>query len=256
VRCIIEVDNRAVHHRLRARVPMGPGRALVGTQFGQEHVAPGAPGLGGVPLETPVATTPAHRFVAVTNEGSGLALLAPGFFEYERTSSGDVLFTVLRAVGALSRNDLPTRPGHAAWPTAIPDAQCLGVSRVELALAPLAASDAIPVLWESVFTPIRALWIRDAMGLAPSRATITLEGTGLVCSAVKPGQGSGGDLVLRCYNPDDTAAAGAWRFGDAVRSAWRTRLDEGEPVPLVLEDGGRVVRFTAGPREIVTVVVR
>ncbi len=256
VRCILEVDNHAMHHRLRARIPMGPGQALVGTQFGQEHAAPPAPGRDGASLETPVATAPAHRFVAVMNEGRGLALLAPGFFEYERTPSGDVLFTVLRAVGALSRHDLPTRPGHAAWPTAIPDAQCLGVSRVELALAPLAAGDAIPVLWESVFTPIRALWIRDAIGLAPSRGNITLEGAGLVCSALKPGQGSGGDLVLRCYNPDDTAAAGAWRFSDAVRGAWRTRLDEGEPVPLVLEDGGRVVRFTAGPHEIVTVVVR
>jgi alpha-mannosidase len=185
-----------------------------------------------------------------------LALLAPGFFEYERTPSGDVLYTVLRAVGALSRDDLPVRPGHAAWPTAIPGAQCPGASRVELALAPLAAGDAIPALWESVFTPIHGLWIRDAIGLAPWRGGLTLEGAGLVCSAVKPAQQPGDDLVLRCYNPDDTPAAGGWRFSDPVRSAWRTRLDEREPVPLVLEDGGRVVRFSAGPHEIVTVVVR
>ena len=258
VRCILEVDNRALHHRLRARIPMGPGEMLVGTQFGHEQVAPAAvlPGRDRASLETPVATAPAHRFVAVRSEGRGLALLAPGFFEYERTPSGDMLLTVLRAIGALSRDDLPARPGHAAWPTAIPDAQCLGVSRVELALAPLVAGDAIPVLWESVFTPIRALWIRDAIGLTPARASITLEGAGLVISALKPGQGSGGDLVLRCYNPDDTPAAGAWRFDDPVLAAWRTRLDEGDPVPLVLEDGGRVVRFTAAPREIVTVVVR
>jgi len=260
VRCILEVDNHAVHHRLRARVPMGPGTALVGTQFGQELVSTAASsaatGRESASLETPVATAPAHRFVAVSSEGRGLALLAPGFFEYERTSTGDVLFTVLRAIGALSRDDLPARPGHAAWPTAIPDAQCLGIARVELALAPLAAGDPIPVLWESVFTPIRALWIRDAIGLTPSRGSVTLEGAGLAVSALKPGQGSGGDLVLRCYNPDATPAAGAWRFSDAVRAAWRTRLDEGEPVPLVLEDGGRVVRFTAGPHEIVTLVVR
>src|SRR5439155_716194 len=67
----------------------------------------------------------------------GLALLAPGFFEYEWTSRGDLIMTLLRAVGELSRGDLPTRPGHAGWPTATPLAQCLGPCRVELALAPV-----------------------------------------------------------------------------------------------------------------------
>jgi alpha-mannosidase len=259
VRCILDVDNHAVHHRLRARLPMGSEPALVGTQFGQELVPLASPGRTGATaaLESPVATAPAHRFVAVASGAGGLALLAPGFFEYERTPAGDVLFTVLRAVGSLSRDDLPGRPGHVAWPTAIPEAQCPGLSRVELALAPLVAGDAIPALWESVFTPVSALWIRDAIGLTSPRGGITLEGAGLVCSALKPGQESeGGDLVLRCYNPDDTPAAGAWRFTDPVRMAARTRLDEREPAPLVLEDGGRVVRFTAGPHEIVTVVVR
>jgi mannosylglycerate hydrolase len=257
VRCILDVDNRAVHHRLRARVPMGAEPALVGTQFGQELLPLARAGRAGAALESSVATAPAHRFVAVTGGAGGLALLAPGFFEYERTLTGDVFFTVLRAIGVLSRDDLPPRPGHAAWPTAIPEAQCPGVSRVELALAPLVPGDAIPVVWESVFTPVRALWIRDAIGLTPSRGGVTLEGSGLVHSALKPAQDSdGAALVLRCYNPDDTPAAGAWRFTDPVRAAARTRLDEREPVPLVLEDGGRVVRFTAGPHEIVTVVVR
>lgn len=261
VRCIIDVDNQALHHRLRARVPMaGTEPALVGTQFGEELRPVKSATAAPAPLEAPVATGPAHRFVAVMSAGGdrGLALLAPGFFEYEHTPSGDVLVTLLRAIGALSRDDLPVRPGHAAWPTTIPGAQCLGVSRIELALAPLAPGDAIPVLWESVFTPIRGLWIRDAIGggLAPPRTGITLEGAGLVYAAMKPGDGDARDLVLRCYNPADHPVAGAWRFGDPVGAAFRTRLDEGEPVPLVLEDGGRVVRFTAGPREIVTVAVR
>ncbi len=75
-------------------------------------------------------------------------------------------------------------------------------------------------------------------------------------SALKPGEGDPRDIVLRCYNPDDRPVAGAWRFAAPVSAAFRTRLDEREPVPLVLEDGGRVVRFTAGPREIVTVMAR
>ena len=55
------------------------------------------------PLETPVRTAPAHRFVAAANGARGLAVLAPGFFEYEWTVRGDLVLTLLRAVGELSR---------------------------------------------------------------------------------------------------------------------------------------------------------
>jgi alpha-mannosidase len=257
VRCIFELDNQATFHRLRARVPMGdPGPWTAGTQFGR--VTRGAPVVGSPsPLEATVRTAPAHRFVASRTESHGLAVLAPGFFEYEHTSRGDLLFTLLRAVGALSRADLPPRPGHAAWPTATPGAQCLGRTRIELALAPLAPADSPETLWEHVFTPIRGVWIRDALHLDPPTGGITLEGAGLVFSALKPSHDGGErEMTLRCYNPDATPSAGAWRFATPVGAAFRVRLDERDPVPLVLEDGGCLVRFTAGPGEAVTVVVR
>lgn len=257
VRCIFEFDNQATFHRLRARVPMrDPGPWLAGTQFGRA-LRGSVPATAPAPLEAAVRTAPAHRFVASRSEQHGLAVLAPGFFEYEHTPRGDLLFTLLRAVGALSRDDLPARPGHAAWPTATPGAQCPGRTRIELALAPLAPSDSPETLWEHVFTPIRGVWIRDALQLDPPAGGVTLEGAGLVFSALKPSRdGARGEIALRCYNPDAAASAGAWRFATPVRAAFRTRLDEGDPVPLVLEDGGRVVRFSAGPAEIVTVLVR
>jgi 2-O-(6-phospho-alpha-D-mannosyl)-D-glycerate hydrolase len=259
VRCILDLDNSARDHRLRARVATGlPGAAArVGTAFGDESRPAGPPPRPAQALEAAVATAAAQRFVSVTESGRGLAVLAPGFFEYEHTPTGDLLVTLLRAIGALSRNDLPQRPGHAAWPTSIPEAQCLGTSRVELALAPLIAGDRIPALWESVFTPLRGLWIRDAIDAPAMPGAITLEGAGLVYSALKPAEGEprSGAAVLRCYNPEPQPVAGAWRFDPPVRAAFRTRLDEAEPVPLVLEDGGRVARFTASPGEIVTVLV-
>ncbi len=258
VHCLLDVDNQASNHRLRARIPTGlPGHAIAGVQFGQAERAPSPPAIGSPMLEAPVRAAPAHRFVTVSSENRGLGVLAPGFFEYEHTPSGDILVTVLRAIGALSRGDLPTRPGHAAWPTSIPGAQCPGVSRVELALVPLLPADVVPAVWESVFTPIRGVWIRDALGLSTPSAGITLEGTGLVFSALKPTQGGrGNEMALRCYNPGATRAAGAWRFAQPVNAAFRTRLDEQGPVPLVIEEGGRLVRFAAEPHEIVTVVVR
>jgi alpha-mannosidase len=261
IRCTLELDNQAQDHRLRARFPIGlPGAAAVaGTAFGTVARAPVVVDPAEYPLETPVRTAPAHRFVAAADGSRGFAILVPGFCEYEWTPAGDCLITLLRAVGQLSRADLPTRPGHAAWPTAIPEAQCPGRGRIEFGLAAVTAADiergdVLPALWEDVFLPVRGFWLRGALDLTPARAGIALEGAGLVLSCVKPAQ-AGSALVLRCYNATDNAAAGVWRFGDAVRSAHRVRADERESTALVLEEKGRAVHFTAGPRELVTLLI-
>src|SRR4029077_16636785 len=111
--------------------------AGAGTAFGTVARPAVAVAAAAYPLETPVRTAPAHRFVAAASGPRGLALVAPAFFEYEWTPGGDLLLTLLRSVGELSRGDLPTRPGHAGWPTPTPLAQCLGPGRVDLALAPV-----------------------------------------------------------------------------------------------------------------------
>jgi len=246
---------------LRARLPVGlPGTAAVaGTAFGSVARPPIAVDPEDFPLEAPVRTAPAHGFVAAASGARGLALFAPGFFEYEWTGRGDLLVTLLRAVGELSRGDLPTRPGHAGWPTSTPLAQCPGRTRVELAIVPVSEAeldrgDALPALWEDALLPLRAFWLRDALDLAPTPVDIALEGSGLVLSAVKPAQ-QGSPLVLRCYNATGRKTAGAWRFGESVKSAHRVRADERESVALVLEGRGKTVRFVAEPHEVVTILV-
>jgi 2-O-(6-phospho-alpha-D-mannosyl)-D-glycerate hydrolase len=263
IRCVFEIENRAPWHRLRARVPTGLAgvAAVAGTAFGAVERPAIAVDPALYPHETPVATAPAHGFVAAASAARGLALLAPAFFEYEWTPGGDLLMTVLRAVGELSRADLPSRPGHAGWPTPTPLAQCPGKSRVELALVPVSGpdverGDVLPALWEDAFLPLRGFWLRDAGAMALAPVDIVLEGAGLVLSAVKPAQ-QGSPLVLRCYNATDRRAAGAWRFGagDSVKSAHRVRADERESIALVLEGRGKTVRFVAEPHEIVTILV-
>lgn len=261
VRCIVEIDNRSEWHRLRARLPTGLAGALAvaGSAFGVLARPVVRVRAAGYPLETPVRTAPGHCFVAAASGPRGLALLAPAFFEYEWTSGGDLLLTLLRAVGELSRGDLPTRPGHAGWPTATPLAQCPGRSRVELAVAPVSEAevergDLLPALWEDAFLPLRGFWLRDTVELDLATVDITLEGSGLVLSAVKPAQ-QGSPLVLRCYNATGRRVSGAWRFGEGVKSAHRVRADERESVALVLESRGRIVRFAAEPHEIVTILV-
>ena len=261
VRAILEIDNRNVYHRLRARVPTGLAgvQATAGAAFTVEERPAVSVDPAAYPRETPVRTAPAHRFVAAARGGRGLALLAPAFFEYEWTAKGDLLVTLLRAIGDLSRGDLPTRPGDAGWPTPVPGAQCLGKTRIDLGIAPVSAGevergDVLPQLWEDAFLPLHGLWLRDAASLTISPTNISLEGAGLVFSSLKPAQ-IGSPMVLRCYNATDRKAAGAWRFGNGVKTAHRVRADEREAVALVLEQRGNIIRFVAEPHEIVSILV-
>jgi alpha-mannosidase len=262
LRCTLLLDNRAIDHRLRLRVPTGvPGVAAVaGTQFGTVMRTAAAAPTSHYPRETPVATAPAQRFVAVADGPRGLAVLAPGFFEYELGANGDLRVTLLRAVGQLSRENLPTRPGHAGWPVATPMAQCLGLDRLQLAIVPVEAADLwagsrLAQEWEDVFLPPRALWLRQATPLSAPACDIRLEGRGLVFSSAKlPEQGDG--LVLRCWNARGDAVSGAWRLGRAAARALRVRADEratgGE---LGLADGGHTVPLSVEPHGIATVRV-
>jgi alpha-mannosidase len=262
VRCTLEMENRAPNHRVRLRMPTGlpAGAAIAGGPFGGVSRGIVEPEAIRYRRESPVRTAPAHRFVAHARRGRGLALLAPGFFEYELTSEGDLLFTVLRAVGELSRDDLPTRPGHAAWPTSTPLAQCRGRERLQIAFATVTPDDVeagtmLPELWEDLFLPLRPVWLRQASPLAPREISIGLEGDGLVFSALKPAEDNDG-IVLRCYNARGTPTEGAWWITPPVASATRVRADEREPSHLAVEEEGRVVRFHAGPHEIVSVLVQ
>ncbi len=263
LRCTVGLDNQARDHRLRLRIPTGlRGRpVLAGAQFGTiERTA--LKRQGRHPAESPVPTAPAQRWVAAARGARGLAVFMPGFFEYEWTPSGDLLVTLLRAVGELSRSDLRTRPGHAGWPTPTPDAQCLGPDSITLGVAPvtaedLAAPDRLERMWEDAFLPIRAHWIRDYCEAVPpalEQAGFALEGPGLTFSACTRANGGSG-VMLRCYNALGRATEGRWRSARSIAGAKLVRADETAVAPLALGPGGHEVQFTAGPRAIISMLL-
>jgi 2-O-(6-phospho-alpha-D-mannosyl)-D-glycerate hydrolase len=256
------LDNQAMNHRLRLRFPTGVRRApaLAGAQFGaisRPAVAPARSGKG----EWPVATMPAHRWVAAANRSRGLAVFAPGFFEYEWTSAGDLLVTVLRSVGELSKGDLASRSGHAGWPVSTPLAQCLGEETLEFGVAPVGAADLahpdrLDRIWEDLFAPPVARWIRDSTALPVRPApTVALEGEGLVFSACQSGSDRG-ELLVRCFNQMHQPVQGAWRMSQPVVRARRVLVDGTVMVELPVDEAeAGQVRFVAGAREIVTVSI-
>jgi mannosylglycerate hydrolase len=260
LRCTIELENAAGDHRLRLRVPTvrAGSHAIAGGPFGLVRRAR-RESTGRYARETPVTTAPAHRFVASAGSEGGLAILAPGFFEYEHDPDGDLVVTLLRCVGQLSREDLPTRPGHAGWPTATPGAQCLGKERVQFALASVSAEEIergapLAIMWEDAFLPPRAIWLRQSTALDLASTDLRLEGEGLVFSSLKPAA-EGDRIVFRCYNATGSEVAGGVEFGTPVAAVARARADEREPERLPISKNGSSVRFAAGPQEIVTLLL-
>ena len=163
IRARIELRHWGRDHRLRLRFPIGPGQAEAGGVAGLDQEGSPGPAQHFI-VEREVATRPAHRFVNITTRDGGFAVFAPGFFEYEWTSTGELLLTVLRSVGQLSKGDLMERPGHAAWPVTTLGGQEAGLHTLELGFGFFPGSAADPDLlersWEDLFLPIQAFYRR------------------------------------------------------------------------------------------------
>jgi alpha-mannosidase len=188
----------------------------------------------------------------------GVTICSDGLAEYESMDDGGVAITLVRAVGELSRSDLPERPGHAGWPTPTPGAQCLGAFTAAFAIFPhgernAGAIDAIERTADDALVPLAGLTLRASIGELRETTGVELEGAGLAFLACKTSE-DGEWTVLRCVNLTEQPVAGAWRCGFPIARATRVRLDETSPVPIEATDGR--VAFVAGPREIVTVLVR
>ena len=261
LRVRMELDNRAVDHRLRLRIPVGVGKvATVGAPFGFERrdVVQCAPGE--FPTEEPVCTAPAQRYVAAGVGDRGVALLSPGHFEYEWNAGGDIILTLLRSTGELSKGDLPTRPGHAGWPMSTPDAQELGRHVVEFAIAPLVGGESSDVatlerLWQETFLAPQSTFVRKFAGQSEALDAIgaELSGQGLVFTAMKRAD-SGDGIVLRCYNVESSPVEGQWIFRSPIGSAMLVRADESVVAALAVDDE-KMVRFTASARGIVSILL-
>ncbi len=263
VRVVVEGENRAGQHRLRLALPLGDagrrGRTLADMAYGSVTRQREALDVPRFSREWPVATAPMHRWVSVPD---GLTLFARGLYEYELAADGTLWITLLRSVAELSRGDLAARPGHAGWPVATPNALEFGRFRTELAFATeTVADDRGPAAWDRVerlaeefHAPLGGRMFRYGLACPERLRGPELSGAGLALKAVKP-SADGRALVLRCVNVTATSVVGAWHLPFRARRAERARLDERATGRLPVRSGGRVVRFDAGPREVVTVRV-
>ena len=256
----IDGVNGAADHRLRVRLRTGLANARVWADaaFGPvERAAIDVPAEERA-IEQPPATAPLHRYVSLFDGDRGLTIYSDGLAEYEADANGDVAVTLVRAVGDLSRNDLPERPGHAGWPVATPEAQMFGPFAAELAVFPHGGRtpemvDAIERTADDVLLPLVGTTLRSAIADYPATRGLELEGAGLAFSSAKESE-DGAWLVLRCVNLTDASTAGRWQLPFTPTEARVARLDE-TPLGTVAVSGD-AIDFAAAARAVVTHLVR
>jgi alpha-mannosidase len=260
VRILVDGNNAATDHRLRLRIAsdLRAPQVFADSMFGVTERPPLHVTPEDARMEFPLPTAPLHRYVSLFGKSRGATTYSDGLCEYEADDRGGVSVTLVRAIGELSRIDLPERPGNAGWPTKTPGAQCLGPFAAELALflhGPRTPGviDVIERTADDVLLPLTGATLRSALGVPMATTGIELEGEGLAFGAAKPAEEPGW-IVVRCTNLLDTAVHGRWRTGFDVREAFTARLDETRISPLTV--GGMVVDFDAKPREVVTILIR
>jgi len=263
----LEVDNRASDHRLRVLCETGT-RALT-HQSGAAFALLERSNRFEVRkrwIEPPTSEACVHDFVAVKGATKGLAIGVDGLREYSVLhDGGTIAITLLRAVGFLSRGDLPERRGHAGPELATPSAQCIGTRAYRYAVVPLDdhtdVTRAARTIHEWLSTPLVIL------GDGRSRGVISFvdPAAPLVMSALRAGPD--GALVVRIANPEREEASGALRFDRAIRASRPVDLREGDAglgntsleiirTAAPLDVDGDVARVRLAPYEIGTWIVQ
>jgi alpha-mannosidase/mRNA-degrading endonuclease toxin of MazEF toxin-antitoxin module len=252
--------NSANDHRLRLRVATDviSARVMADAMFGPVERNPIIAMPEELAMETPPLTAPLHRYVSLFGASIGATVFSDGLAEYEAGDDGRVAITLLRSVGELSRADIPERPGHAGWPTPTPGAQCHGAFGAELALMLHGASSAATIdlierSADDVLLPLTGSTLRSALASPSTVQGIALDGAGLAFSSAKESE-DGQWLVLRCVNLLDEPRPGSWRVAAQIKEAHVARLDETILEPAHAD--GEIVSFVAGPRAVVTILVR
>ncbi len=259
VRVQVSGDNAAQDHRLRIVFNTGvrPRRVVADAAFAfLERKALRVPAADRR-AETPLPTAPLHRFVTVFDGARGCTVVSDGLAEYEVLDNGAVAITLVRAVGQLSRTDLPERPGHAGWPEATPGAQCPGPIGGDFAIAwhggdSRATRDAILALVDDVLLPLTGETRRDLVTVPSPVDGVALEGSGLAFSALKESD-DGQYAVARCVNVTDAEVRGAWVLPSPVAAVHSGRLDETPVAPLDVL--GARIPITVAPHAIHTALI-
>ncbi len=255
----VRVDNRAKDHRLRVVFP-APLRTEAAAFDGPFEVIRrglGLPSWDNTWVEQPRPEKPQRRWVDVSDGTTGLMVANRGLPEVEvrPTAAGsEIALTLMRCVGWLSRDDFPTRRGHAGPALETRGAQMPGPHVFEYSILPHAGGWVEGYRRAHEFDrPLRAVPTGLHRGRMPSSASLVrVQGGEFVITAVKQSE-RGGALVVRGVNLGTTPVRVLLRPWKRFGRCQLARLDE---TPLsgvhVRRDGSADIE--ARPAQVVTVL--
>jgi 2-O-(6-phospho-alpha-D-mannosyl)-D-glycerate hydrolase len=243
----VVVDNQARDHRLRVLCETGT-RSLThvaGAAFAWlDRETRVAPRRGWI--EQPTAERAVHDLVAVEGATRGLAVGVEGLREYAVLHDGrTIAITLLRAVGFLSRGDLPERKGHAGPALTTPSAQCIGERAYRYCVVPLGGDMTLPRAAREIREWLSPPWVAQGDASATRSFYYMDRDSVLQPSALRAGPE--GSLILRVFNPTNAYGEATIRFSRAIASARAVDLREGE---IALGNTGLDVIRTAAPPSI------
>lgn len=263
VESVIRVDNRARDHRLRVLFDTGAHAVdlhRADTAFGIAERRSRQAVPQGALVETPVDAAPMQSFVDAGDAETGAVVVADGLAECEvvTTPSGAATaVTLLRSVGALSRDDLATRRGHAGPGLGTPGAQCPGTHTFRVAFVPRAAPPGAGDLFgiaRRLLAPPRLFSAYGGDGSLPAATSFLhlagIAGTDVVLSACKAADDRSSAL-LRVFEAGGKTASVVVSAAAPIRSAHLVDLAERRLAACRVEDNR--VELRAEPFRISTI---
>jgi alpha-mannosidase len=256
------VDNHAHDHRLLVHfpAPFPTGKAWHDGHFEVVEREVGVPACDATWVEQPRPEVPQRAFTSITDGQSRLTVANRGLPEVEvitnEKGNAEIALTLLRCVGWLSRDDLPTRKGHAGPPyLETPGAQMPGRWEFEYAVIP--GLEAVPAYWEaySFQAPMRTVGTNLHSGGLPIRESfVAVEPGAFRLSAIKQAEDGKGWLVrgVNLTGEEIQVTLKPWKF---FRNIEQVDLAEHKVTGLKRDRDGKVTLLVRG-HEIASVMFR
>ncbi len=199
---------------------------------------------------------PQRTFTDLSTSRRGLMIANRGLPEVEVVAGREIALTLLRCVGWLSRDDFPSRTGHAGPMLPLPGAQMEGRWEFDYAVIPHAGNWRAAVREARAFeAPPRAVETDAHNGvLARSGSIVEATPPEFEISAIKLNE-DGRGLVVRGWNSTDQPLKVVLRPGKKFRRADRVNMAEERQSALRTGKNGEVA-FNSKPHEIVTLLLR
>jgi mannosylglycerate hydrolase len=208
-------------------------------------------------IERPVAQHPQRNFCTVSSIDQGLTIANRGLREVEvlenPSGQAEIVLTLLRCTGWLSRDDFPTRRGHAGPALATPGAQMLGDWEFDYAILPHSDNWQRAVQPACAFNaPLRTINTQQHPGRLPFNLSfLQVQPETFLTSAVKACEDGNGWLV-RGVNLEGQARQVRLQLWNPVAQAARANLMELLLEQLPIEKDNELA-FSADAHQITTI---